>query len=147
MATYLVVAHQTVTNPLLLEKLRHLQEDDPAAEFILLVPATLIHHLIFFKGGHQEATAVASELAEKAQKMFQEESLPLTETRVGSENPMDAIDSELAAHPDYAGIVISTLAQEHSRWLLLDLPKYVESKYQLPVYHVIGPVDLESDAY
>ena len=147
MATYLVVAHQTVTNPLLLEKLRHLQEEDPVAEFILLVPATLIHHLIFFKGGHQEATAVASELAEKAQKMFQEESLPLTESRIGSENPMEAIDSELAAHPDYAGIVISTLAQEHSRWLLLDLPKHVESKYQLPVYHVIGPVDLESDAY
>ena len=147
MAKYLVVAHQTVTNPLLLEKLRHLQEEDPAAEFILLVPATLIHHLIFFKGSHKEATTVASELAEKAKKMFQEESLPLTETRVGSENPMEAIDSELTAHPDYAGIVISTLSQEHSRWLLLDLPKHVERKYQLPVYHVVGPVDLESDAY
>ena len=110
MAKYLVVAHQTVTNPLLLEKLRHLHQEDPAAEFTLLVPATLIHHLIFFKGGHEEATAVAGELAEKAKKKFQEESLPLTETRVGSENPREAIDSELTAHPDYAGIVISTLS-------------------------------------
>ncbi len=79
--------------------------------------------------------------------MFQKESLPLTETRVGSENPLDAIDSELAAHPDYAGIVISTLTQERSRWLLLDLPKHVATKYTLPVYHVVGPVDLESDVY
>ncbi len=147
MAKYLVVAHQTVTNPLLLEQLRHLQEEDPAAEFTLLVPATLIHHLIFWKGSHTEATTIASELAAKAKKIFEEESVPLTETRVGSENPLEAIDSELAAHPDYAGIVISTLAQEHSRWLLLDLPKHVEAKYQLPLYHVVGPVDLESDAY
>ena len=147
MAKYLVVAHQTVTNPLLLKKLRHLRREDPAAEFTLLVPATLIHHLIFWKGNHREATTVASELAAKARKMFQEQSLPLIETRVGSENPMDAIDSELAAHPDYAGIVISTLGQERSRWLLLDLPTQTETKYPVPVYHVVGPVDLESDAY
>ena len=40
MAKYLVVAHPTVTNPLLLEKLQHLHQEDPAAEFTLLVPAT-----------------------------------------------------------------------------------------------------------
>lgn len=79
--------------------------------------------------------------------MFQRESLPLTETRVGSENLTDAIYSELAAHPKYASIVISTLTQERSRWALLDLPKYVETEYTLPVYLVVGPVDLESDVY
>jgi hypothetical protein len=147
MAKYLVVAHQTVTSDFLLEKLRHLHEEDPAAEFTLLVPATPIHHLVFFKGKHTEAEAVATDLAAKAKQFFQDEQLPLTETRVGAENPMDAIDAELTAHPDYAGIVISTLHQEHSRWLLLDLPKHVEAKYQLPIYHVVGPVDLESDAY
>jgi hypothetical protein len=148
MTKYLVVAHQTATHPRLLDKLRELHQNDPEAEFTLLVPATLIHHLIFWKGGHEEATTVASQLADKAKEVYAEESLPVTETRVGSDNPLEAIDTELSEHPDYAGIVISTLSQEHSRWLLMDITKHVEDRYTgLPVYHVIGPVDLESDAY
>jgi hypothetical protein len=121
MAKYLIVAHQTVTNPYLLDKLQQRRGADPAAEFTLLVPATPIHHLLLFKGSHTQAEAGARELADNAQR-FREESLPVTETRVGAENPLEAIDTELTAHPDYAGIVISTLTQEHSRWLLLDLP-------------------------
>jgi hypothetical protein len=147
MANYLIVAHQTATHSELLDKVRQLTEADQAAEFTLLVPATPIHHLLFFKGSHTEAEAVARDLAEKAQQRFQDESLPVTQSRVGAENPMDAIDAELTAHPDYAGIIISTLGQEHSRWLLLDLPKHVEAKYSLPIYHVVGTTDLESDAY
>ena len=147
MAKYLIVAHQTVTNPYLLDKLQQRRGADPAAEFTLLVPATPIHHLLFFKGSHTQAESVARELADKAQQRFREESLPVTETRVGADNPLDAIDAELTAHPDYAGIVISTLTEEHSRWLLLDLPQHVEATYNLPIHHVVGLPDLESDAY
>jgi hypothetical protein len=43
------------------------------------------------------------------------------------------------AHPGYAGFIISTLPQEHSRWLRMDLPRTVEAKYGLPVHHVVAP--------
>jgi len=147
MAKYLVVAHQTVTSPRLLDKLRQLHQQDPAAEFTLLVPATPIHHLLFFKGGDREAETVARDLATEAAQKFREQAIPLTETRIGAHDPREAVDTELAEHSGYAGIVISTLAQEHSRWLLLDLPKHVETTHTIPIHHVIGPVDLESDAY
>ena len=40
-----------------------------------------------------------------------------------------------------AGFVISTLPKEKSRWLRMDLPRTVRSKYELPVYHVVAPRD------
>ena len=49
--------------------------------------------------------------------------------------------SPLRAHPGYAGFVISTLAQETSRWLKEDLPERLQTKYGLPVHHVSAPAD------
>ncbi len=46
-----------------------------------------------------------------------------------------------AAHPGYAGFVISTLPAEKSRWLRMDLPRTVRAKHGLPVHHVVA--DLE----
>ena len=40
MTRYLVVAHETVTNPELLKQLRAVREQEGEAEFVLLVPAT-----------------------------------------------------------------------------------------------------------
>jgi hypothetical protein len=57
-------------------------------------------------------------------------------TRVGAASPVDAVDDELQANPGYAGVVISTLPKEKSRWLRMDLPRTVESRHRLPVYHV-----------
>ena len=57
-------------------------------------------------------------------------------TRIGAESPVDAIDQELRENPGYAGLVISTLPKEHSRWLRLDLPQVREQKHHLPVHHV-----------
>ena len=57
-------------------------------------------------------------------------------TRVGAASPVDAVDDELQANPGYAGVVISTLPKEKSRWLRMDLPRTVESRHHLPVYHV-----------
>jgi hypothetical protein len=42
------------------------------------------------------------------------------------------------ANPGYAGFIISTLPKETSRWLRMDLPHTVGSKYGLPVYHVMA---------
>jgi len=141
MAKYLVVAHETVTNPMLLEELKKIADQDERAEFTLLVPATPVRHLLFRQGTGQEATAVASELAEKARSVFAENHLNMFDAHVGSESPDEAIDNEVGAHPDYAGFIISTLTEEKSRWLRMDLPKLVQSKYGLPVHHVKAPID------
>lgn len=135
MAKYLVVAHETVTNPILLEEIKKVAEEDQAAEFTLLVPATPVRHLLWHSSD-RKAEAVAHELAESARKVFEKNHLNLVDARVGSESPDVAIDEEVKAHPGYAGFVISTHTKEKSRWLALDLPALVESKYGLPVRHV-----------
>jgi hypothetical protein len=65
-ARYLVVAHQTVTNPELLKQVRSVKEKDEQAEFVLLVPATPVRHLLLLKGDEHGAQAAAEKLAAKA---------------------------------------------------------------------------------
>ena len=45
MSRYLIVAHDTATNPELIEQVKAIATDDPAAQFVLLVPATPVRHL------------------------------------------------------------------------------------------------------
>ena len=73
--------------------------------------------------------------------MFEKNHVNLVDARVGCESPGEAIDDEIRANPGYAGVVISTLTKEKSRWLRLDLPTLVQSKYGLPVRHVEAPPD------
>jgi len=47
MGRYLVVAHETVSNPVLLKQLGQITASDQQAEFVLLVPATRVRHLLF----------------------------------------------------------------------------------------------------
>jgi hypothetical protein len=141
MARYLVVAHQTVTNPVLLEELKKLELEDPSAEFTLLVPATPVWSLLFWQSTEQKATAVARELADKAREEFRKNRVNLVDARVGAESPAEAIDNELKANPGYAAVIISTLTQERSRWLRLDLPQVVEAQYGVPVLHITAPPD------
>jgi hypothetical protein len=64
MARYLVVAHETVTNPLLLNAVRGVREQDAGAEFVLLVPATPVRNLLFRKGDEHDAEATARKRGE-----------------------------------------------------------------------------------
>jgi hypothetical protein len=137
MARYLVVAHETVTNPKLLEEVKAVRRRDPEAEFVLLVPATPVRHLLRRSDEH-DADVAAGKLADKARAMFAKKGVTLSDARVGAHSPLDAIDEEMKANPGYAGFIISTLPEEHSRWLRMDLPRVVGSKYGLPVYHVLA---------
>jgi hypothetical protein len=125
----------------LLKQLKKIAEEDQSAEFTLLVPATPVRHLLFGHGTEQKAEAVARERAEKARKVFEKNHVNLVDTRVGCESPGEAIDDEIKANPGYAGFVISTLTKEKSRWLRLDLPALLQSKYGLPVRHLEAPPD------
>ncbi len=138
MARYLVVAHETVTSPELLKQVRLVQEQDRDAEFVLLVPATPVRHLLFRRGDEHDAEAVAGKRIRRAQALFAKKGLPLADARVGAADPGEAIDEEVAAHPGYAGFIISTLPAERSRWLRMDLPRRVRAKHGLPVHHVVA---------
>lgn len=141
MSRYLVVAHETVTNRELLDQLRTIQKDDAQAEFVLLVPATPVRHLLR-RGHDHDAEVVAGKVAERARALFAREGIPLAGTRIGAASPVDAVNDELGEEDSgYAGVVISTLPREKSRWLRLDLPRVVESTHRLPVYHVQAPAE------
>ncbi len=138
MARYLVVAHQTVTSPELLKVVRGVRDQDAKAEFVLLVPATPVRHLLFRTGDENDAEANARKRGERASAVFTKRGVPLSEVRVGAADPAEAIDNEVAAHPGYAGFIISTLPAEKSRWLRLDLPGTVQERHGLPVHHVVA---------
>ena len=138
MARYLVVAHQTVTSPELLKAVRSVHDQDAEADFVLLVPATPVRHLLFRKGNEHDAETTARKRGERASTVFTKKGLPLSDVHVGAADPAEAIDQEVAAHPGYAGFVISTLPAEKSRWLRMDLPRTVQAKHGLPVHHVVA---------
>ena len=138
MARYLVVAHQTVTSPELLKVVRGVRDQDAEAEFVLLVPATPVRHLLFRKGDEHDAEATARKRGERARALFTKQGVPLSDVHVGTADPAEAIDQEVAAHPGYAGFIISTLPKENSRWLRMDLPRTVRVKHRLPVHHVVA---------
>jgi hypothetical protein len=133
-----VVAHETVTNPELSKQCKAVLREDREAAFVLLAPATPVHHLLLRRGNGEEATTAARKLADRAKAMFARNGVQLSEAKVGAESPADAIDQEVKTNPGYAGFITSTLPKEKSRWLLMDLPRTVESKYDKPVYHVLG---------
>jgi len=138
MARYLVVAHETVTSPLLLDAVRGVRKQDAKAEFVLLVPATPVRHLLFGKGDEHDAEATARKRGERARALFTKRGVPLSDVHIGTADPAEAIDQEVATHPGYAGVIISTLPAEKSRWLLMDLPRTVRAKHRLPVHHVVA---------
>lgn len=138
MSRYLVVAHQTVTSPELLEKVSVIREEQKDAEFVLLVPATPVRHLLFRRGDEHDAESTARKRAERGRALFAKKGLPLRDAKVGDPDPAVAIDHEVKADTGYTGFVISTLPAEKSQWLGMDLPRTVGAKYQLPVHHVVA---------
>src|SRR5919112_2819743 len=123
MARYLVVAHQTVTSPELLKVVRGVRNQDAEAEFVLLVPATPVRHLLFRKGDEHDAEATARKRGERARAVFAKKGVPLSDVRVGAADPAEAIDQEVAAHPGYAGWSSPPCRRRTpARWLRMDLP-------------------------
>lgn len=139
MAKYLVVANQTVGNPRLLDHLQALGKQDDGARFVLLVPATRARHLLGWAGRHDSGQASATRRADKARDLFRRHGIHLVEARSGPESPVDAVEEVLRVDPDYAAVVVSTLPGEISRWQRDHVPKTIESRFRLPVYHVTAP--------
>ena len=59
---------------------------------------------------------------------------------MGDKNPMHAIRTSLEREGrQFDEIIISTLPTHVSRWLRMDLPRTVESRHRVSVYHVQAP--------
>lgn len=137
MVRYLVVAHQTAGSPELLERIQDIVANDPAAEFVILVPATPVSHQLTWVEG--EARAVAQATAERARADFERQGAKVVRTAVGDESPMLAVTDDMREFPErYEAIIICTFPPGISRWLGVDLPHQVERKFDLPVIHVVA---------
>ena len=145
MARYLIVAHQTAGSPELLERVRALLQRDPAATFTLLVPATPTGHLLH-NWEEGEARQLARRRAGEAMAALAQAGVPVSEARVGSHSPLEAVGDELQAHPGYDRIVLSTFPPGVSRWLRGNLPAILERRFRLPVEHVISPARTPSSS-
>lgn len=145
MSRYLIVAHETAANPRLIQQVVGIRGEDPQAEFVLLVPATPVKHLVLRRRGAPEGR-VAEQRAAKAEAAFSAAGVPLVGTRVGDPSPLQAVTDEVTRDPDleYTAVIISTLPKEQSRWLRMDLPKQVRAQHGVRVIHVQATVaDLE----
>jgi hypothetical protein len=112
-------------------------KEDAEAEFILLVPATPLRHLLAWVEG--EARAAAEKAAEEAKERFEGNGLKVRRIAVGDEAPVTAVRDDLRENPErYDAIVVSTLPLGISRWLGIDAPNQMRPWFEIPVIHVVA---------
>jgi len=135
MALYLVVAHQTAASPELIAKLQDIGGREPDAEFVLLVPATPVTHLLTWTEG--ESLEVARATASDASRTLRAAGVNLVDTVIGTPDPLEAVEAEHLSR-EFSGTIVSTLPLGVSRWLRRDLPSRVRSRVGGEVEHVIS---------
>jgi len=137
MARYLVVANQTALSPELSQCLLAIAAEHPDAQFVLVVPATPVEHLLGNEEGHAEE--IAQRRAAKALAHFHGLGIPVVDAHTGSSRLLYAIEESLRPYPkEFGGIVISTFPKGVSRWLEPDPFERLEQAFHLPVTHVVA---------
>jgi hypothetical protein len=138
MAAYVLVAHQTALSDALLSAAEDLARQDPAAEFVVLVPATPVGHMLVWEEG--ETAELARRHATAAKAALEERGLRVVEAQTGDQDPVQAIGDLLRdGRRRYAALVLSTLPPGVSRWLKMDVLSRVRRHYPtLRVVHVIS---------
>jgi len=135
MRRYLVVAHQTLGSPELLEAMKDRVVEGPCT-FHLLVPE---HHGEGFTWSEGEVALEAERRLDEALRRFALEGLAVS-GEVGDSSPVDAVDTVLRREGTdaFAAVIISTLPHRISKWLGVDAPNRIERKTGKRVLHVIG---------
>ncbi len=136
MHRYLVVAHQTLDSPELLDELRG-RLAHGACTFHLLVPENHGGSGLTWTEG--QVRAEARRRLEDARLRFLAEGLAVT-GEVGDASPVDAVNAVLRRDgvEAYDGVIVSTLPHAISRWLRMDAPTRIQRNVALPVTHVVG---------
>jgi hypothetical protein len=136
MRRYLVVAHQTLGSPELLDAMRARLDEGPCT-FHLVVP-----ELHTGSGGtwtEGEVKRAAAAHLEEARMRFTAEGLAVT-GEVGDANPAEAVAQAMRTQGSdaFAAVIVSTLPLGVSKWLKLDAPSRIQRSSGLPVVHVVG---------
>jgi hypothetical protein len=134
MARYLIVANQTLSGELLLERVRKLLAEGTCS-FHIVVPATHTRDQAFYTEGASHA--VAEKRLETALERFRALGCE-ADGEVGDASPMLAVRDCFLADNRYDGVIISTLSPGASRWLKQDLPHRLERTFGIPVTHLTG---------
>jgi hypothetical protein len=129
----IIVANQTACGAELLAAVRERMKEGPC-EFTLVVPATPPHEQATWAEG--KAHDIASHRLHEAVQQFRAAGITVTGV-VGDASPVLAITDALNDSP-HDEIILSTLPAKISRWLKMDLPHRVETRFGLPVTTVIG---------
>lgn len=138
MRRYLVVAHQTLEAPELLEAMRERFNEQPCI-FHLVVPPTHSGQGLSWTDG--KAHTAAARCLDEALVRFLALGLPVS-GEVGDANPVYAVLDVLRRDGSNAfeGVIVSTLPHAISRWIRLDAPRRIQRNTKLPVTHVVGRV-------
>ena len=136
MRRYLVVAHQTLASRELLETMKAKTAEEDTT-FYLLVPIYHGEPGLTWTEGHDRA--VARRRLDEARLRMTAEGVTVA-GEVGSDSPVDSVDEVLrrVGPENFAGIIVSTLPRNVSKWLKLDVPSRIQRKTALPVHHLIG---------
>ena len=137
MGKYLVVANQTALSAELTQALQEKAGQEKGAQFVLVVPATPVEHLVSDEVG--DASTVAARRAGLALTHLIGHGVPVIGAHVGASSITVAIDEAVGARSnDYVGIIVCTFPPGLSRWLEPRLTEGLETAFHLPVIHVIA---------
>jgi hypothetical protein len=145
MEHYLVIANQTLNEPMLRDVVRRLDAQH-RCEFDLRVPATppTPEELDLLYGpralgrlgrlGEEPGATLARHALQRALEEWSTEGLRVT-GQVADPDPVQAIKVALDERR-YDMLILSTLPRGTSRWLAADLPQRARRVFDLPVLHV-----------
>jgi hypothetical protein len=133
MRRYLVVANQTLGGEHLIEKVRQCLSEGQCG-FYIVVPATPRSEQLTWTEGR--ASAIAQERLDRVLTRFRQMGAE-ADGEVGDKNPILAIEDAMR-HGAFDEIILSTLPPGVSRWLKLDLPSRVASRFRLPLTHLVS---------
>ncbi len=145
-ASFLLVANETAESQEMLHAVAEINEHDPEAEFVIVIPATPLNLLQQFEGTAKSARGLAAQRAQSTRRHLESLGIHVRSTRIGNWDPFVAIEEELA-NDKYEAIVLSTLPPGVSRWLRMDLPSRVARRHpEIELVHVVSRSATRSSA-
>ncbi|HVC76116.1 MAG TPA: hypothetical protein VND96_06305 [Candidatus Micrarchaeaceae archaeon] len=120
MVPYLLVAQETADSPELLCAVQRIADEDPEAEFVVLVPTTPVDPVATVLGEHRSARQLASSRAQRIRAQLRSAGVRFAVVRLGNYDPVQAIEDALR-FTSYRGLVLVTPPAPLSRLLRIDL--------------------------
>ena len=135
MRQYLVVANQTLGGEHLIGRIREYAAAGPS-RFHVVVPATRPTDHIWSEG---EVTAAAQDRLDVALAAIRALGAE-ADGEIGDPNPLRAVEDAFLDR-QFDEIILSTLPPGLSKWLSLDLPGRVATRFEVPVTHVVSSAE------